>query len=88
LAGNSVERIEQCLHLIEGQLEIQHRWTSTTPEYIAIVQNMTVRDYRKALDHLERLVVQRLFELAKLNMSRTGILSLLICWYDLNSRYS
>jgi hypothetical protein len=33
---------------------------------------MTERKYRRALDELERLVVQRLFEMTKLGMSGVG----------------
>lgn len=33
---------------------------------------MNVRTYQKAVDKLEGLVVQRLFELTKANVSQTG----------------
>ena len=33
---------------------------------------MEVRDYQKALDKLEGLVVQRLFELTKMGLAGTG----------------
>lgn len=33
---------------------------------------MTERKYRRAIDNLERLVVQRLFEMTKLGMNGVG----------------
>ena len=57
---------------VEDQLGVEVRWTPDRPEYMDIVSNLAHRHYRSALDELERLVVQRLFELSKLNVSRTG----------------
>ncbi|KAL0567633.1 hypothetical protein V5O48_014366 [Marasmius crinis-equi] len=51
---------------------IPSRWKLDGPEYRAAVKNMNGRVYRRALERLERLVVQRLLELTKLNMSNTG----------------
>ncbi|KAJ7889571.1 hypothetical protein B0H14DRAFT_2336709, partial [Mycena olivaceomarginata] len=45
------------------------RWTNSHPEYQAAVIMMGERRYRRALDELERLVVQRLMEMTKLSMS-------------------
>jgi len=36
------------------------------------LEYLAIRDYQKALDKLEGLVVQRLFELAKMGLSGTG----------------
>ncbi|KIJ24803.1 hypothetical protein M422DRAFT_129696, partial [Sphaerobolus stellatus SS14] len=57
---------------LENQLEIDTRWGAHHPKRLAVVEWMTKREYHAALDNLERLVVQRLFELTKLNMSSTG----------------
>ncbi|KAJ6481138.1 hypothetical protein C8R45DRAFT_1054313 [Mycena sanguinolenta] len=48
---------------------IEECWTSTHPQYHDAVLMMGQRRYRRALDELERLVVQRLMELTKLSMS-------------------
>lgn len=57
---------------LEEELEIVERWTYTCPEYKNGLKILSERKYRLALDKLERLVVQRLFELTKLGMSGTG----------------
>lgn len=58
---------------IEEILGIEHRWTPESPEYTTGLTLLHERKYRKALDNLERLVVQRLFELTKLGMSGVGV---------------
>ncbi|KAK7039291.1 hypothetical protein VNI00_010196 [Paramarasmius palmivorus] len=50
----------------------RERWTSDSEEYHNAQKEKLNRRYRKALEELERTVVQRLFELTKLNMSGTG----------------
>ncbi|KAJ6555295.1 hypothetical protein B0H10DRAFT_2373425 [Mycena sp. CBHHK59/15] len=52
--------------------DIVNRWTSTSQPYIDGIVLMTERRYRLAVDELERLVVQRLFEMTKLSMSGVG----------------
>ncbi|KAF7976603.1 hypothetical protein HWV62_6100 [Athelia sp. TMB] len=48
------------------------RWTVDHPEYIATRQYMQQREYHRALDKIQQLVVQRLFELSKANLSGMG----------------
>ncbi|KAE9406005.1 hypothetical protein BT96DRAFT_751532, partial [Gymnopus androsaceus JB14] len=48
------------------------RWNVTDREYIETLQYINDRKYRKALEHLSKLIVQRLFELHKMNLSFTG----------------
>lgn len=48
------------------------RWTSKDKAYQDAVLMMAERRYRRALDELERLVVQRLMEMTKLSMSGVG----------------
>ncbi|KIY47956.1 hypothetical protein FISHEDRAFT_44273 [Fistulina hepatica ATCC 64428] len=48
------------------------RWEPDIPEYVECLKELQERKYRRALDELERLVVQRLLELTKLNMSGIG----------------
>ena len=57
---------------MEVKLAITNRWQPSSPEYIHAVQYLGRRKYEKALDHLQKLVVQRLFELHKMNQSRNG----------------
>jgi hypothetical protein len=74
LASNRLERVEAEVEEIEEQIGLVDRWTKTSPEYIAAQESMKERKYHLTLDKLEHLVVQRLFELSKLNMSGTGTL--------------
>ncbi|RDB30732.1 hypothetical protein Hypma_005887 [Hypsizygus marmoreus] len=57
---------------LEVRMNIETRWTPTSSEYQKTAQYMVNRKYEKALDNLQRLVIQRLFELHKLNLSQTG----------------
>lgn len=66
--------IEEDLCRFEESHGITVRWTPDSPEYQAGVVLTTERRYRKALTDVERLVVQRLFELTKLGMSGLGAL--------------
>ncbi|KAG6835632.1 hypothetical protein H0H93_016343, partial [Arthromyces matolae] len=59
--------LEEKLGIGAGQ-----RWTFSSPEFLEISQYMSRRKYEKALDKLQKLVIQRLFELQKLNLSQTG----------------
>ncbi|RXW12165.1 hypothetical protein EST38_g13690 [Candolleomyces aberdarensis] len=71
-AREKVERVTQEVVAMEAKLNITSRWDSSMPEYLNALQYMAERRYRKALDNLERLVVQRLFELHRLNVSGIG----------------
>jgi hypothetical protein len=57
---------------MEVKLGVTNRWQPSSPEYIHAVQYLGRRKYEKALDHLQQLVVQRLFELHKMNQSQNG----------------
>ncbi|KAL0057126.1 hypothetical protein AAF712_016245 [Marasmius tenuissimus] len=48
------------------------RWSPTDKEYQETIMAMRGRNYHQALEQLERLVVQWLLELTKLNMSGVG----------------
>ncbi|KAH9931426.1 uncharacterized protein B0H18DRAFT_1083452 [Fomitopsis serialis] len=56
----------------EKELDISVRWTPNSTEYQEACKLLTMRQYQRAVDELERLVVQRLFELTKLGMSGIG----------------
>jgi hypothetical protein len=57
----------------EEMHNIEVRWAPTMQEYEDGLVLVRERKYRRALDDLERLVVQRLFEMTKLGMSGVGV---------------
>ncbi|KAF7966426.1 hypothetical protein HWV62_38406 [Athelia sp. TMB] len=57
---------------MEVKMGIETRWQPTDPQYVDTIKYMALRKYHRALDHLQKLVIQRLFELNKLNISGTG----------------
>jgi hypothetical protein len=68
----SVQHGEQYVFTLEKQRGIADRWEPGSSEFQHYEEEAQLQDYRAALDELERLVVQRLFELSKLGMSGTG----------------
>ncbi|KAG6893906.1 hypothetical protein C0992_008231 [Termitomyces sp. T32_za158] len=71
------ERRDQLTHdvtLFEEKLGISRnqRWTFSSPEFLEIAKYVSRRKYEKALDKLQKLVIQWLFELQKLNLSHTA----------------
>lgn len=73
-AFNRVTRSDEQLAKLEQQLDITERWTADSAEYVNVTEFIQRRKYLKAVDTLEALVVQRLFELTKMNQSGTGTL--------------
>jgi len=67
-----LQNCEEYVANLETQLNIEERWTEDSPDYKHNREQVALWDYYEALDELERLVVQRLFELSKLGMSGTG----------------
>ncbi|KAI0309118.1 hypothetical protein OF83DRAFT_1072544, partial [Amylostereum chailletii] len=57
---------------VERLLGITERWIPSHPEYIKTEEYIKQRNYIRAVEELEGLVVQRLVELSKANMSGTG----------------
>ncbi|KAJ7050911.1 hypothetical protein C8F01DRAFT_1212858 [Mycena amicta] len=69
------ERVNRDLELVqamESELEIETRWTPSSPEWSAAEGQVRMHAYRRAIDGLALLVVQRLLELTKINQSGTG----------------
>ena len=69
------ERHDKVLYQVlelENHMGVTKRWTPTTPEYAETVRYISERRYHRALDNLQRLVTQRLFELHRLNLSGIG----------------
>ncbi|KAF8869625.1 hypothetical protein CPB85DRAFT_1262114 [Mucidula mucida] len=57
---------------LEDRLDIVERWEVGSLARQELAERVATRDYRLALDKLESLVVARIFELTKMNMSQTG----------------
>lgn len=57
---------------LETRLLLRHPWTEDTPEYKDTAAYIHQRQYHRALNKLEQLVVQRLFELSKANVVGMG----------------
>lgn len=57
---------------LEAKLDIEERWTPQHPKYQDTLSFMRNRDYHRALEQVQRLVVQRLLELSKANMTGMG----------------
>jgi hypothetical protein len=57
---------------LEDWLEISDRWTIDSPQWAPTVLELKKRKYQQALDAMELLIVERIFELTKMNQSQTG----------------
>jgi hypothetical protein len=65
------------VHELECKLVIQIPWAPDSDKWIAARKKVQLREYWKAIDRLESLVIARIFELSKMNMSQTGMLSII-----------
>ncbi|OSD06825.1 hypothetical protein PYCCODRAFT_1442362 [Trametes coccinea BRFM310] len=57
---------------LEVKLGIKARWQPGDAEYVRVLDYIAERKYHRALGRLQRLVVQRLFELQRMNLARTA----------------
>ena len=57
---------------LEVMLGIVDRWVPECPEWKAAALMVGKRRYQRCLDDLESLIVSRMFELTKMNISQTG----------------
>ncbi|KAJ7148713.1 hypothetical protein C8R43DRAFT_1128944 [Mycena crocata] len=71
-AKEKVTRDTDAVMELEDILEILERWTTSSPKWVATVEAVKRRKYQLALDGLELLIVERIFELTKMNQSQTG----------------
>ena len=62
--GKAWEHLDCCA----DNLNLLQHWTPSDKEFIEAKKYNEERKYRLAIDHLERLVVQRLFELQRCNV--------------------
>ena len=63
---------EEELTQFEEEHSLQEHWVPDTEIYKETQNLLVERSYQRAVDDLERLVVQRLFELTKLGMNSVG----------------
>lgn len=63
---------------IERQIGIEERWSAEDPRYLEALKYISNRTFIGAVERLEGLVVQRLFELSKANLAATGVCVFLI----------
>jgi len=69
------EQRDNALHDViemEVRMGIVNWWGPSTPEYQEMIKYLNTHEYQRALDNLQKLVILRLFELHKLNLSQTG----------------
>ncbi|KAJ7309178.1 hypothetical protein DFH08DRAFT_823603 [Mycena albidolilacea] len=59
---------------LEETLGIVERWTTESPKWTATVEDIKRCKYNIVLNALELLIVERIFELTKMNQSQTGLL--------------
>ncbi|KAF8515032.1 hypothetical protein BU17DRAFT_93915 [Hysterangium stoloniferum] len=71
-AWEAVLVLQKEVQNMEEHLDISERWTITSAQYQDVLKYMDQREFQLAIDKLEGLVVQRLFELTKANVSETG----------------
>ncbi|KAJ6554006.1 hypothetical protein DFH09DRAFT_1248578 [Mycena vulgaris] len=57
---------------LEAALEIVEHWTTASPKWVATTIAVKQHKYQLALDALELLIVERIFELTKMNESQTA----------------
>ena len=73
---HALENYEKDLHLVqdlENKLGISRCWVPGDPEWEDAERLVFNRKYQRAVDHLEGLVVARIFELGKMNRAGTGL---------------
>jgi hypothetical protein len=67
-----LERAAKATEDYEVKLGVTARWIPSDKEWQEAAEKLHKRDYQRALDNVERLLVSRIFELSKMNLSYTG----------------
>ncbi|KAG1784996.1 uncharacterized protein HD556DRAFT_1314605 [Suillus plorans] len=73
-AYNKLALEMNAVHELERRLDLMKCWTPGDPEYQEALKYLNNRQFIRVVQHLEGLVVQRLFELTKANLAGTDIL--------------
>ncbi|KAJ7206125.1 hypothetical protein GGX14DRAFT_535569 [Mycena pura] len=71
-AEEIVRRDLEAVQALENQLDIDERWSPTSPGWISAIKLLKEKKFFNALDSLEELIVQQIFEMTKINQSQTG----------------
>ncbi|KAJ3859383.1 hypothetical protein EV359DRAFT_75631 [Lentinula novae-zelandiae] len=71
-AQENERKILADVHALESKLNVRVRWTEGSVQWEEAGALVTGAKYRRALDKLEGLLVSRIFELSRLNISGTG----------------
>lgn len=66
--GKKLEAVQS----LEVRLGISERWVPEGLEWQETARLVVMRKYQRSLDHLEGLVVARMFEMTKMNRAHTG----------------
>ncbi|KAJ7176367.1 hypothetical protein C8R43DRAFT_872549 [Mycena crocata] len=72
-AKAKLERDIEAVEELEEILGITERWTTESARWLSTTVEIKKRKYQLALDALELLIVERIFELTKMNQSQTGV---------------
>lgn len=72
LLREKCDRLEIEVTEMEVKMNIETRWTMNDKPFLDTLKYIAQRRYRRALALLEKLVVQRLFELHKMNLTHLG----------------
>ena len=67
-----VDRLAAEAIAIEDEFHIRPSWQPEDEQYMKTVEYINNRRYHRALGKVQRLVIQRLFELHRLNLAQTG----------------
>lgn len=71
-ARETHEKDLRAVQHMEMKMGIVARWVPVSLEWKAAAEKVLMRQYQRSLDSLEGLIVARMFELTKMNMSQTG----------------
>lgn len=71
-AVTNEEQERSRVQALEVSLDIRDHWSRGDPLRTAAKTRTLELEYRRKLDELERLVVQRIAELEKMNLAETG----------------
>lgn len=68
---DSVLTLQSMARKLEIKLEVRTRWTPESEEWKRVDKSWQEREFDKAVDRLEGLVLARIFELEKMNQAGT-----------------
>jgi hypothetical protein len=69
---DSLLTLQKAVEDLELKSDINKRWTPSDLEWSAAIKKLHLRDFQKACDKLEGLVVSRCMEFTKMHQSEIG----------------